>query len=134
MPGFTNLLENEVLDHIFPDQAFVPPSTLHIALSTTAPADDGTNITEPVGDGYARVAIVSNLTNWPAASGGSINNGVAVVFPQATGTWGTITHFVVYDAASGGNALVIGVLAASKLIDNNDQATFDIGTMVFTID
>jgi hypothetical protein len=42
--------------------------TLHVGLSSTAPNEDGTGITEPAGGGYARVATVARLESERAAA------------------------------------------------------------------
>lgn len=133
--SFTDFLENELLDHVFAAAAFVAPVTTFIGLSTTTPADDGTNITEPPGGAaYARVSKTNNLTNWPAAVGGLKENGTAVDFAAATGAWGTVTHFFIADALSGGNILASGVLTTPKTIDNGDTASFAIGDIDITLD
>ena len=132
--SFADFLENELLDHVFGNAAYTAPGTLYVGLSTTTPADDGTNITEPSGGAYARVSSTNNLTNWPAAAGGSKSNGVPVTFAAATASWGTVTHFFLADAPTGGNILGSAALAASKLIDINDQASFDTGQLTITLD
>lgn len=134
MAGFCDFWENEILDHVLGASTYTPPGTLYVALSTTTPTDAGGNFTEPVGNNYARVAVTNNLTNWPAASGGSKSNGTAVTFNDATGSWGTVTHFGVYDQASGGNLLFWGQLTASKLVGTGDQLSFGATNLQVTLD
>ncbi len=75
-------------------------SPVEVGLSTTTPNDDGTNITEPPGGAaYARVSLANTNGNFPVASGGEKSNGVDVEFPEATAGWGTVTHWVLYDAS-----------------------------------
>lgn len=131
--SFADFLENELLDHVWGNAAFAPASPLFIGLSTTAPADDGTNITEPT-NGYARVSVTNNLTNWPAAVGGAKANGTDFTFPTATGPWGTVTHAFISDAASGGNIYGSGALTTAKTIDNGDTASFATGDFDITLD
>lgn len=58
--------------------------------------------TEPSGNNYARVQMTtSNFGS--VASGGSIANTAVINFPQASGSWGEILGFGVYDASSAGN-------------------------------
>lgn len=132
--SFTDYLENELLDHVWGNSAFAAPGTIYVGLSTTAPADNGTNITEPSGGSYARVAVTNNLTNWPAAVSGAKANGATITFPQATGAWGTVSYFFCSDAASGGNILGSGSLTTPKTIDNGDTASFSIGDLDITLD
>ena len=85
--SFTNFLELELLDHVLGNSAYPAPATVYVGLSTTAPNDDGTNFTEPVGGAYARAAVTNNLTNWPAAVSGTKQNGTTITFPEATSGW-----------------------------------------------
>lgn len=133
--SFSDFLENELLDQVWGGQAYAAPANLFVGLSTTAPADDGTNITEPPGgNGYARVSVPNDLTNWPAAVGGTKQNGTVIQFPTASGAWGTVTHFSIYDAASGGNILGSGSLTTPKTIDSGDTASFAVGDLTVTLD
>lgn len=132
--SFADFLENELLDHVWGNQAYTAPTDIYVGLSTTTPNDDGTGITEPAGGAYARVQVTNNATNWPAASGGAKANGTAIQFPTATNSWGTVTHFFCGDAASGGNILGTGALSASKTIDSGDTASFTIGELDITLD
>ena len=68
-----------------------------------------------------------------ASSGGAIDNTSAVEFPTATGTWGTITHTAVLDAASGGNMLAETALTASKPIASGDVFRFQAGEFDITL-
>jgi hypothetical protein len=131
--GFTDFLRNEILDQVWGASDYAEPATLYIGLSTTTPADDGTNVSEPAGSGYARVSVTNNLTEWPAASGGAKDNANAITFPQATGAWGTVTHVVIYDASTGGNLLAFGALTTSKSIENGDTAEFAAGDLDITL-
>lgn len=134
MSSFTDFLENELLDHVFGDSAYTAPSTLYIGLSTTTPNDDGSNFTEVSGNNYARVAVSNNLTEWPAASGGSKTNGNAITFPEATGSWGTITHAGIFDASSGGNLLAVGPLDTSRTIDSAEVLEIPATGLTITLD
>lgn len=94
---------NKLLDHIHGKAAYTAP-TAHIGLSTTTPSGTDTNVTEPVGNSYARVT--TSAATWDSSASGAITNAAAITFPTATGAgWGTVTHVVAYDAASGGNLL-----------------------------
>jgi hypothetical protein len=110
MGSFSDYLENELLDHVFGNGSYTPP-TIYVALSTTNPLDDGSGLAEPSGNGYARVQ--TTATDWSTASSGSIDNAAAIEFSEATGSWGAITHFALMDTASGGNMLVHGALSVS---------------------
>lgn len=133
MGSFNDFLENELLDQVFGAAAYTAPATLHIGLSTTAVADDGTGITEP-SDGYARTAVANNLTNWPAAALGLKSNGINITFPPATGSWGIITDFFIADAASGGNILAHGTLSVATSVSSGETINFEVGDLDITLD
>lgn len=134
MGSFGNYLENELLDHVWSAAAYTAPATLYLALSTTDPLDDGSGITEPVGGSYARLGVANNVTNWPAAVGGSKSNALDLTFVTATASWGVITHMAIYDQVTGGNMLAHGILTTSKTIDNGDTVIFKAGNLTITLD
>lgn len=133
--SFSNYLENKLLDHVFGGGDFARPATLYVGLSSTAPADDGTNITEPAVGAYARVAVTNNATKWPAAAAGSKSNGEGISFPAATADWGAaLTHFFIADAAVAGNILGAGALGAAVTVLNGETVSFSAGDLVVTLD
>lgn len=113
---------NKVLSLIAGRAASINFGTIiYIGLSTTSPVKDGSNITEPVGNGYARVPISKygeslslKMSDPAAGAGGVITNEDTIFFPKATGAWNTITHAVIFDALTGGNPIVGGALGTSK--------------------
>ena len=131
MGSFSDYWENEILDHLFGKGSYTPP-TIYVGLSTADPGDDGTGLSEPSGNGYARVA--TSAADWNSASGGSLDNADAIDFAEATGDWGTITHFGLFDAATGGNVLAHGALTLSKTISNGDTARFATGDLDVSLD
>jgi len=126
--SFADYLENAVLDHVFKNDAFSQPTNLYVALYTVAPTDAGGG-TEVSGGSYARV----NHNSWDVASGGATENTGAITFIQATGSWGTVVAVGIFDAASAGNLLAWGDLAASKTIDSGDTAEFADGDLDITL-
>ncbi len=60
-----------------------------IGLSSTLPANDGTNVTEPSGNNYSRPSVTG--TTWEATAGATtlreILNIVTVAFPTSSGAW-----------------------------------------------
>jgi hypothetical protein len=85
----SNVLENLLLDEVLGGVNYSPATNVSIALYTVSPGDPGGG-TEVTGGAYARVTQANNLTNWPAAAAGSKSNGVAITFPTATASWGTV--------------------------------------------
>ena len=131
MGSFTDYWENEILDHIFSKGSYTPPA-ICVGLSTADPLDDASGLAEPSGNGYTRVQ--TSASHWNAASGGSLDNASDITFDQATGSWGTITHFVLFDAATGGNMLAHGALSQSRAIEGSDTAIFEAGDLDISLD
>lgn len=111
MGSISDFLENELADHVFNNAAYTPPATVYLALSTADPTDAGSGMAEPSGNGYARQAIT-----FGAASARRVTQSATVTFPQATGAWGTITHWAIFSASTGGNMLAHGAFSASKSV------------------
>ena len=130
----TNYLEDQIINHIFRTGTFTKPTNLYVALYTSATADDGTG-TEVTGGSYARAQLDPLDANWTATSAGDgqTDNASAITFPTPSANWGTITHFAIMDASSGGNMLYHGSLTASKTVNNGDPApSFPIGSLTVT--
>jgi len=125
----TNYLESKVLDHTLGVTAYAMPTT-YIGVFTAAPGETGGG-TEVTGGSYARVALSGKLGS---ASSGTTVNSADINFPTATADWGTLTHFAVFDASSGGNMLHYGALVASKQILSGDIFTILVGQLTFTED
>lgn len=115
----SNYLESAIGDHLFRASTFSKPSSIYIGLHTSSPSDDDSG-TEVSGGSYSRVEITQANNQW------NVNNGVYtntsdIEYPDPTSNWGTITHFGIYDASSGGNLLVWGGLSSSKIVNSGDQ-------------
>ena len=100
------------------------PAVYYLGLSTTAPTANGTGVTEPAKSlGYSRVA----LDSLGAPNNGIVQNDAIITFPESTGSWGVVTHYVIYDAEDGGNLLLADKLNASKTVDADTIMTFKVG-------
>lgn len=108
-------------------------STQYLGLSTTAPNSDGTNVTEPVGGSYARLAVTATTGTWDAPSNGSIANTNDLTFTAATGSWGTLTHWVLYSASTAGTLYYFGALGASQAVGSGDQVKFLPGALTISV-
>lgn len=87
-------IANSILDWLFRAQTLNQPTNVKIGLSTTTPADDGTNITEPNGQNYGQ----QSFNTWYAATGNpeaALNNGT-ITMATPSGSWGLCTYAVVY--------------------------------------
>ena len=145
MAAMSNYLENKLVDHCLRGVSFTAPTALHVALFTAVSDGDANSVTEVSGGSYARAALAPSTTNWAstggattttnpsAGTGGATSNNVAITFPTPSGSWGTVTHFGIYDASTSGNLLFHGALTASKTIGATDPApSFAISALVLT--
>ena len=126
MSAMSDYLEEKLLNHVLRNTAFTPPSTVYVGLSTGSFGDDNSG-TELSGNGYARQSIA-----FDAASGGVSDNTSNVDFPAATGSQGTITHFGLFDASSGGNLLIHGAFTAGKTVATGDILRIAAGELDIT--
>lgn len=124
--NLTNYAESALLDEILGKAAFAKPTT-YVGLFTAAPGETGGG-TEVSGGSYARVALSTT-----AASSGVADNDVAISFPTASGTWGTITYVGIFDASTVGNLLAYAPLLASVTITSGEQLSFAAGALDFTL-
>jgi len=126
MGSASNYLELKLLDHVLKTTSYTVPTNIYIALSTAAPTDTGSAIAEPSGNNYARTV----CNSWATAASRSTSNAAGVTFPAASGSWGTIAHYAVFDASSGGNFLGHGALTIPNSVVSGNVVTFAIGAIV----
>lgn len=124
----TNYSKERINDLIFNGSAITFPSTLYLGAFTTEIDGNGTG-TEVSGNGYTRITV--SFTT----SGDSRSNTAELSFPEATGTWGTVSHFGLIDAASGGNILASFEIPSDQIrnIVSGDQIDIPIGELIFSI-
>lgn len=130
--ALSNYVEEFLLNWLRGTAAPSAPATVYFALSTTDPGEDGSGITEPVGNGYARAAgTLAAATD--LAGGVSTQPSAEVSFPSPTASWGTITDVALYDASSGGNLLAYGTLTSPQAVGAGNSPRFGTADWVLTI-
>lgn len=106
------------------------PTKYYLGLSSAAPNVEGSGAVEPSsGTGYKRV----ELTSLSTPVNGVITNSSAIDFAESTAEWGTMTHFVIYDAATEGNLLMFGPLSASRRVEAATIMTIKIGSLNLSV-
>lgn len=140
--SFTNRTARALLNSLFGKTSdfgvLASAPAIYVGLSSTAPAEDGTNVTEPSGGGYARVATLA--ADWNAATLADpslIDNANVVDFGTASADWlagADLTHVVLFDAATAGNVLASTALAVGKPVTNGDPVSFPAGALDITLD
>ena len=123
---FTTRFLNMIAGNAFQTQttpAF--PAALYIGLSTTAPDVDGTGYTEPsaAGTAYARV----RLDGLSVPNDGFVENENIIAFEESLSSWGTVTHYLVFDAETDGNLLVFEPLEEARSVEARTVLMFKPG-------
>lgn len=120
MGTLSDFAENAVVKHLTKEAAYSPAATVYLALCTADPTDaaTGASMSEVANSAnYARTAITLG-----AAASRRVTQSGTVTFPQASGSWGTVTHWAI--ATSGthgsGDVLASGALAVSKSVVNGN--------------
>ena len=137
MANLSTYLQQKILNWLLGNTgAGTAPTTVYVSLHTGDPAQTGAN--EVSGGSYARVAVATGTAQWtaPAASGTqqTSHNVNTITFPAPTGTWGTISYFGIWDAATAGNYLGGGALTANIAPLNGDSApSFAAAAAVFNM-
>jgi hypothetical protein len=127
MAEMGNYLENALINAVLRNTSYTSPTTTYLALYTSDPTDADTG-TEVTGGSYARQEIT-----FGSPSNGVTTNSAAIEFPQATASWGTVTHVAIRDALTSGNLLFHTPLDTSKTINNGDVFKITSGNLSVTL-
>lgn len=130
----SDYLENALLDHVTGKSAYTQP-TAYVALCTAEPgeANSGAGISEVTNsNNYARKSTAAG--DWNSASAGATANANPITFNQASGSWGTVTHFAIMDSPVWGEGYMLlwGDLTTPKAISNGDTPSFAAGDLDLT--
>jgi hypothetical protein len=128
MAGFSDYLENKILDHLR-GVAFAIPAGLYVALYSAAPTDagGGTEVTTTIR------AAGRPAASFGAAAAGTMGNNAIVDFGASAGS-ATVTHFALFDATTAGNMLAWGAVTTQLAITPSITVTFPIGTLTVALD
>ena len=106
------------------------PNEMWIGLSSTAPNINGTNVTEPAASaGYSRVKL--DMMSEPAT--GVVTNESNIDFNESTASWGTLTHFVIFDAQNEGHLLQYGPLSTPRSVETATIMTIKQGYLNLSV-
>jgi len=125
-------LEHAILNHFFRNEPVTMPPALFLALYISDPTDDDIG-TEIAGGAYARQPITFSAPQ-QINGRGQIANDTQILFPTATDNWGTVSHWGVRDAATGGNLLTYAPVPTPKLIESGDEAKFNADAITISVD
>ena len=127
----TTYFLNQVMGNLFKTKETPAlPSEYYIGLSSTAPNISGGNVTEPLSNsGYKRV----KLENLSEPADGVITNEQAISFDESTANWGTMSHFVIYDALEAGNLLMYDTLSTPRNVEAATIVTIKANSLPLTL-
>lgn len=137
MAGWGNTYENKVLDHFFGGAAYTQVATLWVGLSTADPGDDASTLAEPSGGAYARVPLVNSSNVWGAAASGVKRNVSSIAFPAATGSWGSVSHHVLWDSPTStgvANMVAAGALGVAINVTSGMLLVYGVGSLSVSAD
>lgn len=128
MGSLCNYAEDAMLDHLFEGTALTTPASVWVGLHVGDPTETGAGGTGEVsGNAYAR----KQITFGAPASRVITSSGI-ITFPTATGSWGTVDYFVIYDAETTGNPLAYGALASARAVGSGQTPSFASGQFTIT--
>jgi hypothetical protein len=138
MPGFSDYLEQAILNNCFAAGAIAGVSTVYLSLHSVDPTDAGTagELIASSAGSYARAAATCNTTFF--TTGYYIANNTGISFPQCTssgtnaGGWGNVGWVGVWNHSSNissGNFLYGAALSSTRSIGLGDVFKFNAGDL-----
>jgi hypothetical protein len=130
MAAMSDWLEQRLAQFMFKNNSgalATPGDQLWIALFVTdAGLEAGVITSEVSGGSYARQQV--NAAGW-TQTGGAVENAAEIAFPQATASWGEVSHIAVMSANAAGNVLFHGALTTPRTVGNGDQFKINAGDL-----
>ena len=128
MAHLSDWFEQETLDWQWTTSSVTRPTGWYVALHTSAPSDASGATGELSGSGYSRQAATLSR------SASTVTNASDITFGPATGSWGSVTHFSIWSASSGGNFLAWNSLSSARSVGSGDSAKFSASALTITLD
>lgn len=128
MGALSTYMLDALLDHLFNITPYTPATHLYIALSTADFTVNGSGAAEPSGNNYAR----KQFDTWHRTTNVTSNNGL-VSFNKASGSWGTIGYYAIFDALTNGNMIAYGTISDPQAVVANQTAQFVTDDFTFTM-
>jgi len=85
--------------------------------------------TELSGNSYARV---DASAAWSASAAGTKTNDTLIEFPEPSGAWSEAVYVAIYEAISGGSAVLQKTLTTPQTADVGSPVRFPIGNLSLT--
>lgn len=129
-------LELALIKHLFKKAEFSIPTGMWLGLHTGDPLDGNTGSNEISGNSYARVQVVDNahgsttsfnsgmFSKFTFDSNDNLTNGSSIDFAEASGSWGTVSHWSLWSHATDTGSsyfLMSGSLNSGVGVASGDQ-------------
>lgn len=137
--GFGNTFRKAINDLIFKNTTFTanPAGVIYVSAHTADPGPDGQTSNEVTGGSYA--AKVTAATDWNAATTADpsvVTNANAITFVTATGNWGTVTHFGLWNHLTNraaANFVGSKALTASQVVNTGNTLSFPAAALTHSL-
>ena len=124
--GLSVYARNKIVDHVLGTTAWAAsPTAVYIALFVGDPIGAGSEVS---GNGYARETI-----SFASASNRSVAQNAGVTFNEASGPWGSVDYYAIYDALTSGNMLAYGALSSARSIVSGNTPSIASGEVEISI-
>lgn len=117
MSAMSDYLEEVALNCLLNGAAWPSLPSVWLGLAVGSVFTDSSYASEASGGGYARKQLTAAFTTADAGGGQwQSKNTAGIAFVEATGAWGEIVGWGLFDAASAGNLLVHGAWDTSRQV------------------
>ena len=123
--SISNYAELKILEHTTGKTAWTIPSNVYVKLHTGDAGEAGTT--------NAATETTRKVAAWATAASGSIATSATLEWTNVAATE-TYTHWSLWDASTGGNALWKGALTASRALTAGDNFTISSGSLTVSLD
>lgn len=125
--------ENSWLDHILKVAVWTPPTDIYLSLHTADPTEDGSGAECANANNYSRTTISSMFST--VAASRIISNDGLITCPTASGSWGTVTDWGIWDSGTwgAGNLLAFGTFTAGKAVGAGQTPKVNIGEIDISV-
>lgn len=137
--GLSVYYANRLLQKALGQADFVPPTSMWVALFTDVGAaaylraNNRAAATEVSGNNYSRVEILGATgITFATPTVGTTNQNSDVVFPAASGPWGTIYASALMDAATLGNVLFYDDWDTPTVVTSPDAPRIPANNLIIT--
>lgn len=134
MANASNYTENNLINALLRGIAFPEPSVVYVSLHTAEPGDTGLGeVSTSNWPAYVRRDAADGdpiATGWAAPVDGVTKNAQQITFPSNNGAGAvTVSHWALWDAATGGNMLAWGALQTPRTLLPGDILVMDVNAI-----